>query len=104
MSETSDFDWQPTSPTSDLALRGKLPPLHPEQELVDHPAHYGGANNPYEVIKVLEAWGLDKSFCLGNTIKYIARAGKKGDLLTDLRKARWYLDREIAKLEEAQSK
>ncbi len=62
---------------------------------VDHPPHYGGADNPYEAIKVIEAWGL--GFNLGNTVKYISRAGKKGAALEDLRKARWYLDREIAK-------
>lgn len=68
-------------------------------ESVNHPAHYGGAENPYEAIKVIEAWGL--GFCLGNTVKYIARAGKKdkAKLLEDLRKSRWYLDREIAALE-----
>ena len=60
---------------------------------VDHPAHYGGHSDPYEAIKVIEAWGL--GFHLGNTVKYLARAGRKGDRLTDLRKARWYLDREI---------
>ena len=60
---------------------------------VDHPAHYGGQSDPYEAIKVIEAWGL--GFHLGNTVKYLARAGRKGDRLTDLRKARWYLDREI---------
>lgn len=68
---------------------------------VDHPEHYGGVDNPYEAIKVIEAWNL--SFCLGNTIKYIARAGKKETDTTftcvqDLEKARWYLDREIYKL------
>ena len=61
---------------------------------VNHPQHYGGATNPYEAIKVIEAWGL--GFCLGNAIKYIARAGKKADLIEDLKKARWYLDREIS--------
>lgn len=61
---------------------------------VDHPLHYGGADNPYEAIKVIEAWGL--GFCLGNTVKYISRAGRKGDAIEDLEKARWYLDREIA--------
>jgi hypothetical protein len=66
-------------------------------EAVNHPAHYGGADNPYEAIKVIEAWGL--GFCLGNTIKYIARAGKKDATLQELKKARWYLDREIANLE-----
>jgi hypothetical protein len=68
-------------------------------ETVDRPKHYGGAENPYEAIKVVEAWGLD--FCLGNVVKYISRAGKKGDALEDLKKARWYLDREIMNLEAA---
>lgn len=62
-------------------------------ETVNHPPHYGGADNPYEAIKVIEAWGL--GFNLGNAVKYISRAGRKGDRLEDLRKARWYLDREI---------
>lgn len=62
---------------------------------VNHPSHYGGEDNPYEAIKVIEAWNL--GFCLGNTIKYISRAGKKGSKLEDLKKARWYLDREIKK-------
>jgi len=66
----------------------------PTPEAVDHPAHYGGADNPYEAIKVIEAWGL--GFRLGNTVKYIARAERKGAPLADLEKARWYLDREIA--------
>lgn len=66
-------------------------------EKVNHPLHYGG-DTTYEVIKVLEAWGLDKSFCLGNTVKYIARAGKKGNTIEDLEKALWYLNREITKL------
>lgn len=64
---------------------------------VNHPAHYGGAGNPYEAIKVIEAWGL--GFSLGNTIKYIARAEHKGSTMEDLKKARWYLDREIARRE-----
>ena len=64
------------------------------------PAHYGGANNPYEVFNVLEAWGLDKDFYLGNVIKYIARAGKKDSSkeLEDLQKAEVYLKRRIAEL------
>jgi hypothetical protein len=68
-------------------------------EAVDHPAHYGGADNPYEAIKVIEAWGLN--FHLGNTVKYISRAGRKHKDATieDLRKARWYLDREISNRE-----
>lgn len=60
---------------------------------VDHPDHYGGGDNPYEAIKVIEAWDL--GFHLGNAVKYIARAGKKGPAVVDLRKARFYLDRLI---------
>jgi hypothetical protein len=69
-----------------------------KKEAVNNPTHYGGADNPYEAIKVIEAWNL--GFCLGNTVKYISRAGKKypGKLIQDLQKARWYLDREIQKL------
>jgi hypothetical protein len=69
------------------------------REAVDHPAHYGGASNPYEAIKVIEAWGL--GFCLGNTVKYISRAGKKGAALEDLKKAAWYLNRHIEAMERA---
>lgn len=68
-------------------------------EAVHHPAHYGGEDNPYEAIKVIEAWGL--GFCLGNAVKYISRAGRKNAAkeVEDLRKARWYLDRRIQQLE-----
>jgi len=64
------------------------------------PAHYGGPDNPYEVCNVLEAWGLDKDFYLGNVIKYIARAGKKDATkeLEDLEKAEVYLKRRITEL------
>jgi hypothetical protein len=66
-------------------------------EIVNHPAHYGG-DTTYEAIKVIEAWKL--GFCLGNTVKYIARADHKRSALEDLKKARWYLDREIARRED----
>lgn len=72
---------------------------------VNHPKHYGG-DTTYEVIKVLEAWKLGprtptSGFNLGNAIKYIARAGVTDSdqhddkYIEDLRKARWYLQREI---------
>lgn len=68
-------------------------------DAVNHPPHYGG-DTTYEVIKVLEAWGLDQDAYLFNAVKYEARAGKKDPAreLEDLEKARWYLDRKIAKL------
>jgi hypothetical protein len=76
------------------------PPPPPEKEQVNHPQHYGGRNNPYEAIKVIDAWEL--GFSLGNTVKYISRAGKKGKdkELEDLRKALWYLQHHIETLEE----
>lgn len=72
-------------------------------EKVDHPSHYGGANNPYEAIKVIEAW-LGKegagNFCIGNALKYLCRAGKKEGNGTkqDLEKACWYINRAISYL------
>jgi hypothetical protein len=62
---------------------------------VNNPSHYGGKDNPYEAIKVIEAWGLN--FHLGNTVKYLSRMGKKeGEASNkDLLKAQWYLDREV---------
>ena len=70
-----------------------------DKEMVNHPNHYGGESNPYEAIKVIDDWDLD--FCLGNTVKYISRAGKKSPEkeLEDLRKAAWYLQHKINKLE-----
>jgi len=86
---------------------GGLIPRHDSNEQTNHPAYYGGADNPYEAIKVIEAWGL--GFSLGNVLKYISRAGKKGTnplmdtALDDLLKARWYLNREIERLEKAKT-
>jgi hypothetical protein len=69
------------------------------KEMVNHPNHYGGENNIYEAIKVIDAWEL--GFSLGNTVKYISRAGKKNSdkELEDLKKAKWYLDHHIKNLE-----
>lgn len=66
------------------------------KEMVCHPNHYN--QGKFEVIDVINDWKLD--FNLGNTIKYIARAKHKGKELEDLKKARWYLDYEIRRLEE----
>ena len=69
----------------------------PKMEQVNHPQHYGGEDNPYEAIKVIDAWEL--GFSLGNTVKYISRAGKKDKELQDLKKALWYLQHHIETLE-----
>jgi hypothetical protein len=74
--------------------------LQKPQDAVNHPGHYGGGDNVYEAIKVIEAWGLD--FCLGNTVKYISRAGKKDKAreIQDLEKAAWYLNHHIQTLKD----
>jgi hypothetical protein len=76
------------------------------KEMVNHPDHYGGEENAYEVVKVAEAWGLDHDAYLFNVVKYVARAGKKDPSkeLQDLKKALWYLDRKIQNLENEKSK
>jgi hypothetical protein len=70
---------------------------HPEvkADIVNHPPHYtvGGI----EVIDFIEAKGL--GYNLGNVVKYVSRAGSKDDALQDLQKARWYLNREIGRME-----
>ena len=78
---------------------GKNKKHHSGNEMVNHPNHYGGEDNQYEVIKVIDAWDL--GFALGNTVKYISRAGKKekDKELQDLKKALWYLQHHIDKLE-----
>jgi hypothetical protein len=76
-----------------------------KKEAVNHPSHYGGKDNPYEAIKIIEYSGAN--FLVGNTLKYLLRAGKKYTVdknsevhaLEDLKKARWYLDREISNIE-----
>ena len=66
------------------------------REAIDHPDYYkrGGI----EAIDAIEAWGL--GFNLGNVVKYIARCGKKSDkVVEDLKKAAWYLNREVERME-----
>lgn len=62
-------------------------------ETVNHPPHYGGEDNPYETIKVIEAMGIGYEFCVGNAVKYLMRAGLKNDAHEDLEKAAWYCNR-----------
>ena len=71
------------------------------RDSVNHPPHYtSGPSCPHcgttvECITITENMG----FCLGNAVKYIWRHKSKGNELEDLKKARWYLDREIARME-----
>lgn len=63
----------------------------PERSAIDHPKHYNVGD--IEVIDAIEAWKL--GFNLGNVVKYVARADYKSNPLEDLKKAKWYLEREI---------
>lgn len=60
-------------------------------EKVNHPSHYQGKG--LEVIQVIESFDLN--FNMGNAIKYILRAGKKDNFEEDIKKAIWYLSREV---------
>ena len=65
-----------------------------EKEMVDHPSHY---NQGIETIEYIESWSMN--FNTGNVIKYVTRAGYKGNQLEDMKKAMWYLQREIDRIE-----
>lgn len=62
------------------------------REMVNHPSHYQSKSG-IEVINVIEAFDL--GFNLGNVVKYILRCGKKDSDIQELKKAKWYLEREI---------
>jgi hypothetical protein len=65
------------------------------KEMVDHPDHYNKGS--IEVIDAIEDWDLN--FCEGNVVKYVARHRHKDEPLEDLKKAKWYLERLIATLD-----
>ena len=67
---------------------------------VNHPKHYNSSPAKFECGRRIECIDIAQhmSFALGNVQKYIWRAGHKGSTIEDLKKARWYLDREIARL------
>ena len=67
------------------------------REAVNHPSHYNSGN--IEVIDAIEDWKLD--FNAGNVVKYVARHQHKANPVEDLKKARWYLDRLIERIENA---
>lgn len=62
-----------------------------QPDFVNHPPHYTAHPSGVECIQIAE----HLNFCLGNALKYIWRAGLKGDEIEDLKKAAWYLNREI---------
>ena len=67
-----------------------------QHEAVNHPTHYTSHPSGVECIQITEHF----NFCIGNAIKYLWRAGLKGEAIEDLKKARWYVDRELMRLGE----
>lgn len=78
---------------------GYPPPICSEVDAVNHPPHYTSHPSGVECIQVTEHMG----FCLGNAVKYIWRADEKGKAVEDLKKARWYIDREIERRSNSQN-
>lgn len=67
---------------------------------VNRPKHYTEHPSGIECIQVTE----HMNFCLGNAVKYIWRAGLKGDAIEDLQKAHFYIEREIERLKKRAAK
>lgn len=67
----------------------------PEADMVNHPVHYTSHPSGIETIQITE----HMNFCLGNAIKYLMRSELKGKQIEDLKKAAWYINREIDRLE-----
>lgn len=84
------------SPETDLDRAISI--INDKSDAVNSPSHY--ADGKIEVIDFIEDKKL--GFCLGNAVKYIARAGKKDPTkeVEDLKKARWYIERRIKEIEE----
>lgn len=66
-------------------------------DMINHPPHYNEHPSGVECIQITE----HMTFNLGNVVKYVWRKGKKDEVLKELRKAQWYLNREIERLEKA---
>jgi hypothetical protein len=73
---------------------------HASDDPVDHPRHYNQHPSGVEAIVICE----HLNFCLGNAVKYILRADHKGSKIEDIQKARWYIDRELIRLQKEEKK
>ena len=83
-----------------FAKKSPATPADTPDPKVNHPRHYLAGGVVYETFRVIEAWAIGgrsptSGFNLGNAIKYLSRAGLKSSYIEDLKKARWYLNREI---------
>jgi hypothetical protein len=80
-----------------MEKRIKIFTINEDKEVVNHPDHYNSGK--IETIDAIEDWGFGQGFNLGNAIKYISRANHKKNCVEDLKKASWYINREIERLE-----
>lgn len=90
-------DYNNDDPLPGIHYNGRPIKLAENSDNVSHPSHYAeGWSNGAEVIDLTE----HLSFCAGNVVKYVCRAGRKdpGKHVEDLEKARWYIDREIERV------
>jgi len=85
----------PIDPGQRVKYPRKDVPPQPEFDTVNKARHYNVHPSGVECIVVVE----HMNFCCGNAVKYIWRADEKGNATEDLRKARYYIDREIARRE-----
>lgn len=94
-------DWEKAKHFSDLQTSGLCPHSVDKWDSVNHPRHYKSHPSGIEIIKITE----HMNFCLGNAVKYIMRAGVKTECpVEDLRKAVWYLQREIERINSSKGK
>lgn len=99
--------WAPEKLLMEADGASRAPVVQPpttETDMVNSPAHY--VSGGLEVIDVLEAFDLDKDFCLGNAVKYVLRAGRKdpAKFVEDLKKAEYYIKRRIRNAEKERKK
>lgn len=88
-----ELNWELRHQCADGCIRSSphYGPCEGVVDMIHHPPHYTEHPSGVECITIVEHMG----FCLGNAIKYIWRADLKDDAIEDLKKARWYIDREI---------
>jgi hypothetical protein len=91
----TSLDRLPRVKVEDLPLMPAVKPPKDVMDDVNSPAHY--IKNGFEVIDIIEAFRLN--YQLGNVVKYVLRHQEKGNPLKDLKKARWYINREIENME-----
>ena len=90
-----------TANLDEMDRRGVFPGVRQEREMVNHPSHYKPEGSKYEAIDVIEDWDL--GFNDGNAVKYICRHRFKQNVVQDIEKAIWYLQRHLENIKKEES-